>query len=90
MPTATSHKELGPVSALLAGERFQPAQPRTLEETGLPELLVEGLICKYLAQVGNASGRTISQEICLSYSVLEERFHRCAPGRSCLTGVRLR
>jgi predicted ATPase with chaperone activity len=76
MATATMHKELGPVSALLAGERFQPAEPRTLDETGLPESMVEGLICKYLAMVGTASGRSIAQEICLSYTLLEDRFHR--------------
>jgi predicted ATPase with chaperone activity len=74
--TVAPHKELGPVSALLAGERFQPTQPRNLDEVGLPEAVVEGLVCKYLARVGSASGRSVSQEVCLPFTILEERFQK--------------
>jgi predicted ATPase with chaperone activity len=76
MSPVAAHQELGPVSALLAGERFVPAEPRSLEEAGLPEGMVEGLVCKHLASVGAASGRAIAKELCLSFTLLEERFHR--------------
>ena len=42
------------LASLLGEESFYPAEPRSLGETGLPESLVEGLICKYLAVVGTA------------------------------------
>ena len=59
------------VSALLAQDGFVPALPRTLEETGLSESLVEGLICKRLAAVGNESGRGIAQALCLPIGLLD-------------------
>jgi predicted ATPase with chaperone activity len=76
MLSSRTQEDLGLVSALLSGDRFQPAMPRTLGETGLSESLVEGLICKRLAAVGNESGRGISQAICLPIGVLEERFQK--------------
>ena len=41
MLSSRTQEDLGLVSALLSGDRFQPALPRTLEETGLSESLVE-------------------------------------------------
>src|SRR5919201_1865407 len=76
MLSSRTEEDLGLVSALLSGDRFQPALPRTLEETGLSESLVEGLVCKRLAAVGSESGRGIAQAICLPVGVLEERFQR--------------
>jgi predicted ATPase with chaperone activity len=78
MPLAThaAGPELGALSALLAGEGFLPAPPRTLEEAGLTESFAEGLICKHLARVGCESGRSIAGQICLPFSVLEERFQK--------------
>src|SRR5947209_8553136 len=51
------------VSALLADRTFQPTQPRSLEEAGLPESLVDALICKHLAVVGNDTGRAIADAL---------------------------
>ena len=48
---------LGAVSVLLANTSFQPTQPRNLEESGLPESLVDSLICKHLAVVGQRYGK---------------------------------
>ncbi len=42
-----------------------PAAPETLKETGLPETLIEGLVCKYLFSVGEAMGRKIERDLCL-------------------------
>jgi predicted ATPase with chaperone activity len=61
----------GLLASLLAGESFHPAEPRTLEETGLPASMVESLICKYLSLVGTVSGRNISSHLCLPFPVVE-------------------
>jgi predicted ATPase with chaperone activity len=76
MPASEPHPEFGALAALLAGESFQPPQPRNFEETGLGETLVEGLICKHLATMGSQSGRAIAGEICLPFGILEERFQK--------------
>src|SRR5262245_50756569 len=76
MTPAKPEQELSLISAILAGENFRPAPPRTLEEAGLNESLVESLICKHLAAVGNESGRSIADHICLSLGILEERFQK--------------
>jgi predicted ATPase with chaperone activity len=68
--------DLGPVSALLAEDGFRPAPLRNLDETGLPESLVEGLICKRLASVGTESGRALAQALCLPVGILEERYQK--------------
>jgi predicted ATPase with chaperone activity len=68
--------EYGSLSALLAGDSFRPAQPRNLEESGLNETFVEGLLCKHLARRGCASGRALAEEVCLAFGMLEERLQK--------------
>jgi predicted ATPase with chaperone activity len=67
---------LGLVSALLAERTFQPLEPRSLEEAGLSDTLVDALICKHLAGVGSEPGRTVAEHLCLSPAILEERFQK--------------
>src|SRR6266568_2729697 len=76
MISTQSQKEFGLISALLSGDSFQPSRPKNLEETGLAESLVEALVCKRLAVVGNESGRAISENICLPIAILEERLQK--------------
>jgi predicted ATPase with chaperone activity len=76
MLTTPPQQEFGSLSAILSAESFRPEQPRTLEEAGLTEALVEGLICKQLAQSGSASGRTLAEHICLSFVLLEPLFQK--------------
>ena len=45
-----------PIAALLSTESFTPLQPRNLDEAGLSEALVEGLISKRLLVIGMESG----------------------------------
>jgi predicted ATPase with chaperone activity len=71
-----TQKEFGLISALLSGDTFQPDWPRNLEESGLNESLVEGLICKRLATVGVESGRSLADNICLPLGILEERLQK--------------
>ena len=72
------------LAAVLSDEGFFPAEPRTLEETGLTVSLVESLIAKHLATVGTASGRAIAEAVCLPFGVLESLFqssaHTADPG----------
>jgi predicted ATPase with chaperone activity len=72
----TTARAIASISPLLTEESFQPAEPRTLEETGLSEAFVEGLICKHLAAVGNARGRAVAEHLCLPFGILEDRFQK--------------
>jgi predicted ATPase with chaperone activity len=76
MSSSITNHDLGRLSALLAEDSFQPAEPRTLQEAGLSEALVEALICKQLAALGGASGRTLAEQVCLPFGVLEPRFQK--------------
>lgn len=62
------------LATILADESFRPKEPGRLEETGLPSSLVESLICKHLLLAGRRSGRQLSDDICLSFSLLEKTF----------------
>jgi predicted ATPase with chaperone activity len=76
MPATGTHSDLGRISALLAGAGFQPAEPRSLEETGLAEGIVESLVCKQLAASSCASGRRLAGQLCLPFAVLEPVLRR--------------
>lgn len=60
------------LESLLGGDSFRPAEPQTIEETGLSPVAVESLILKFLLQVGSASGREIAGRICLPFRLLED------------------
>lgn len=59
------------LAPLLSDERFWPAAPRSVEETGLASSLIESLIYKHLSIVGTSSGRGIAKHLCLPFAVLE-------------------
>jgi predicted ATPase with chaperone activity len=60
------------LESLLGGDTYHPAEPQTIEETGLSPVLIETLIIKYLLQVGSASGREIAARLCLPFRILED------------------
>jgi predicted ATPase with chaperone activity len=70
----TSDPGEGVLAAVLADEAFWPTAPRTLNDTGLPDSLIESLICKFLASVGPRSGRDIADHVALPFGVLEDSF----------------
>ncbi len=70
--TTESHGTL--LASLLSDEPFQPAPPRSLEETGVTGSLIESLICKHLALVAKSSGREIAKSIHLPFGILEDLF----------------
>ena len=65
-------REPGLLASLLADDVFQPAEPQSLEQTGISVIVIETLILKYLLQVGSTSGRDIAQHLCLPYGILED------------------
>lgn len=63
------------ISALGLDDSFRPTEPESLEETGLSDALIEGLICKLLLGVGSESGRQIADALCLPFCVVEPILH---------------
>ena len=59
------------VASLLSDENFSPTRPVSIEETGLGEEFLEQLICKYLVVFGTSKGRTIADNICLPFNIVE-------------------
>lgn len=71
----TTHADLrgpGLLASLLADDVFHPAEPQSIEETGISPIVIETLICKYLLQVGSTSGRDIAKHLCLPFGILED------------------
>lgn len=64
------------LNALLSGQRYWPAEPRTLHEVGLTEPFIDTLTCKYLLAGGNAAGRTIATALCLPFQMVEASLER--------------
>ncbi len=56
--------------ALLTDAAFFPVEPTSLEETGLSETFVHGLMCKQLAVAGNMTGRALSSCLCLPFGIV--------------------
>lgn len=59
------------LSSILSEDVFRPAEPHSIEETGLTASLIETLMLKYVALIGSASGRQIADNICLPLPLLE-------------------
>ena len=69
---------------------FRPTCPKTIRQTGLPRDLIEGLVLKFLLNRGAASGREISEQVCLPFRLVDDFLrelkadhlvgHRCASG----------
>ena len=69
-PPATEQGSL--LANLLTEDAYRPAEPRSLEETGVSPVVIETLIVKFLLQVGSASGRDVAKQICLPFNLLED------------------
>ena len=67
-------------------EQFAPAEPMSLAAAGLSESEVEGLILKFLAARGDASGWAIADQVRLPYMLVNECLTRLKDAR--LVGYR--
>ncbi len=65
-------REPGLLASLLNDDVFHPAEPQSLDQTGISPIVIETLICKYLLQIGSTSGRDIAQRLCLPFGILED------------------
>src|SRR5271157_2020010 len=62
------------LAALMHEEIYQPGPPLSLADAGLNEALVDSLICKLLLVRGRSSGRSIADDLCLPFGVVDARF----------------
>jgi predicted ATPase with chaperone activity len=60
------------LESLLGDHSYHPAEPQSLDETGLSPVIIETLILKFLLQVGSASGREVASRLCLPFRILED------------------
>ncbi len=72
--TETRQIDQGLLSVLLSDETFYPAEPKSIEETGLSDAFIEALVCKFLATSGTHSGRAVAKAIGLPLSILADLF----------------
>src|SRR5829696_70753 len=57
---------------LLSEDTFRPAEPRSIQDTGISATVLEDLLCKYLLVIGSASGRELAGHLCLPFAILED------------------
>jgi len=69
--TQTQEVEPSLLSTLLSEDAFWPTEPQSLEETGLSAAFIESLVLKHFRVAGTCSGRTISEQLCLPFRVME-------------------
>ena len=74
MTTDASTLREGLLATILSDESYRPAEPNSIEETGLPVSMIESLLCKRLSMIGVSSGRKLAEHICLPFRVLEPVF----------------
>lgn len=60
-----------PLASPDAGQRFVPPVPKSLEETGLTQVMIEDLIFKAMLAKGAMTGREIAADLCLHFTILE-------------------
>jgi len=73
--TETQEIDHGLLASILSDEDFRPSEPRSIDETGLSESFIEGLLCKSLAVTGTCSGRSLAEQVCLPFGILEPVFN---------------
>jgi hypothetical protein len=52
-------------------DAFWPSEPRTLQEAGITEMLLESLITQQLLNLGTLSGRNLAERIGLAFGIIE-------------------
>ena len=72
--TSTEISRDGLLATILSEESYRPAEPASVEETGLPASFIEALIGKRLLVVGLSTGRKLAEQVCLPFRILEEMF----------------
>ncbi len=59
------------LGSLLTDDTFWPTEPQSIEETGLSESFIEGLVLKIIRQGRTLSGRSTAEQVGIPFRVLE-------------------
>jgi hypothetical protein len=59
--------------SILNEDAFWPIEPTSMEEAGIPELLLESLMCQQLLNAGTLSGRSLSERIGIPYALIDQQ-----------------
>ncbi len=59
--------------SILHDDHYWPAEPTSLEDTGLSESLVESLLCQVLLASGTLSGRRIAECVGLPFGIVDQQ-----------------
>ena len=62
----------GDLPTVLHEDEFWPAEPTSLEDTGLSESLVQSICCQVLLAAGTISGRKIAEAVGLPFGLVDE------------------
>jgi predicted ATPase with chaperone activity len=62
------------LATILSDEAYRPAEPGSLQDTGIPIALIESLLLKRLLVAGATTGRKLAESICLPFRILEDVF----------------
>ena len=72
----TLDERLDSISEVLsAPQKFHPEVPGNLQETGINEIFLTNLVCKFLLTYGVLTGKEISKKVCLPFPMVEEQLH---------------
>ncbi len=58
--------------AILNDDAFWPVEPKTLEESGVSEMVLESLILQTFLSAGTLSGRALTERVKLPFRIVEE------------------
>jgi predicted ATPase with chaperone activity len=64
----------GLLASILSDDSFRPAEPKSIEETGLTAAVIESLLLKYVLMIGSVSGRQCADSVCLPFGLVEPLF----------------
>ncbi|MCA9069727.1 MAG: AAA family ATPase, partial [Planctomycetaceae bacterium] len=72
MTTTNTPSQVDPelLRQLLSDDNFLPVEPKSVHETGLSETFIESLLLKHISLRGAASGRSLSDSICLPFAIV--------------------
>ncbi len=60
------------LAAIMMDETYRPSEPTSVTDSGIPLSLIESLLIKRLLVVGQSSGRQLANDLCFSFTVLED------------------
>src|SRR5688500_7182086 len=63
------------LASILSEDSFRPAEPRSIEESGISPQIITSLMLKTLSLIASANGRQIAKIICLPFVILEPLYN---------------